>query len=273
MLRNRLITAAILIPLVVAGILLLPSDVFAVVLGLLLLLGAREMSQLAGFDSPAAQLLFMAALAAGMLAMFFVLAVQTQRPLQLAAALAWIVATVLLVARASPVTPVSGRRPGILLLGGVILLVAWCAVVTLHQRPEHGPALVLFLFVLIWTADSGAYFAGRAWGVRKLSPQVSPGKTWAGVGGAMAGALLCALLLDYLGLVTPGLPALLLLCLLVTAVSIGGDLFESLLKRQAQVKDSGSLLPGHGGALDRIDSLLAAAPVFAAGLGLLEGMA
>lgn len=270
MLRNRLITAAVLIPLVVAGTLWIPSDTFALLVGLLALLAAREMSVLAGFGHPAAQAMFVAAVAAGLFGVSLPLQLHSERALQSLAALAWIVATILLVMRRRPVEPVIGPRPGILLLCWVILVVAWCSLTTLHQRPVHGPSLVLFLFVLIWTADSGAYFAGRALGKRKLSPAVSPGKTWAGVAGAMAGALICALVLHQLELVDVALPALLLLCLLVTAVSIGGDLFESLLKRQAQVKDSGTLLPGHGGALDRVDSLLAAAPLFVAGLRLLE---
>jgi phosphatidate cytidylyltransferase len=133
--------------------------------------------------------------------------------------------------------------------------------------------LVLFLFVLIWMADSGAFFAGRAWGERKLAPAVSPGKTWTGAAGALGGAVICALVLDQLALLSLSIASLVLLCLLVTIASIGGDLFESLLKRQAGVKDSGTLLPGHGGALDRIDSLIAAAPVFTVGLGMLERLA
>ena len=144
-----------------------------------------------------------------------------------------------------------------------------CRLSQLHRSGDDGPVLVLFLFVLIWVADSGAYFAGRAFGKTKLSPFVSPGKTWAGAMGALAGAVFSAVVLITGGWAgDAALVPFVLLSLLVTAVSIGGDLWESRLKREAGVKDSGNLLPGHGGVLDRVDSLLAAAPVFAVGAGL-----
>jgi len=273
MLRNRLITAVVLIPLVVAGILLIPSDVFALLIGVFVLLGAREWARLGGARGAVQQGLFALLVGGVLAAVYFLPEPAMARPLQWLVAIAWLPLTAWLVLRRTPVEPVAGLRPGVLLAGVLVLAVAWYSIWLLHQGPEHGPALVLFLFVLIWVADSGAYFAGRAWGRRKLSPQVSPGKTWAGAGGALAGALVCALVLHQLAMVNVGVAALIGLCLLVTAVSIGGDLFESLLKRQAQLKDSGNLLPGHGGALDRIDSLLAAAPVFAVGLSLLERIA
>ncbi len=178
----------------------------------------------------------------------------------------------MLLTRRAQLARVTGVRIGNLVLGGLLLAGAWVAVVGLHRASE-GPALVLFLFVLIWLADSGAYFAGRAFGRHKLSPAVSPGKTWEGAAGGLAGALLAALVL-VLGGFAGALPlaAFVALSLLVALVSIGGDLWESRLKREAGVKDSGSLLPGHGGMLDRIDSLIAAAPVYALGVGLIRGV-
>jgi phosphatidate cytidylyltransferase len=129
---------------------------------------------------------------------------------------------------------------------------------------------VLYLLVLIWTADSGAYFAGRRWGRRKLARHVSPGKSWEGVAGALVlgggFALACGAGFGYAG---PALALFTLIGLATVAVSVLGDLFESLVKRYRDVKDSGGLLPGHGGILDRIDSLTAAAPFFAAGIALL----
>jgi phosphatidate cytidylyltransferase len=274
MLWQRVLTALVLIPLVVAGILLLDSDVLAALLGAALLLGALEMGRLANLVHAAALYGFVAAVALALwLAWQYLLPAQV-RALQWIMAVWWLLMTVALVARRSELPRVAGSRPAVLLLGGLVLVSAWLSIATLHAAGPHGPILVLFLFVLIWVADSGAFFAGRAFGRRKLSPFVSPGKTWAGAGGAALGALASVLALWASGLAgDPPLPALVVLSVLVTAVSIGGDLWESRLKREAGVKDSGKLLPGHGGMLDRIDSLLAAAPVFALGAGLIGAAA
>jgi CDP-diglyceride synthetase len=126
-------------------------------------------------------------------------------------------------------------------------------------------ALVLFLLVLIWAADVGAYFAGRAYGKNKLCPAVSPGKTLEGVYGGIALSQLVAISYVYISIQTPSVNDFLMFCFLslsVALVSVLGDLFESVLKRIAKVKDSGKLLPGHGGLLDRIDSLTSSAPIF-----------
>lgn len=155
---------------------------------------------------------------------------------------------------------------GLLVVPGTI-----AAIGLLHGAPgaEHEGALrLLFGFVIVWAADVGAYFAGRAFGSRKLAPNVSPGKTWEGVYGGLALALVIAVIGgQWLFRVQGGawLPFL-LLCVAVVMFSIVGDLGESLLKRVAGAKDSGTLLPGHGGMLDRIDSLLAALPALAIGL-------
>lgn len=136
--------------------------------------------------------------------------------------------------------------------GWVLIVPTWAAMAGFHGR---GPWLLLTFMALVWVADIAAYFTGRAFGRHKLAPAISPGKTWEGVGGAIAGVLLY-------GFVT-GLTVGGGLLILLTAVSIVGDLFESMVKREAGVKDSSSLLPGHGGILDRIDSLTAALPLAA----------
>jgi phosphatidate cytidylyltransferase len=270
MLRQRLLTALILVPLVVAGILLLDNGSLAVAVGVMILVGAWEMARLANLASRPAQSAFVGAVAVLMLLAWPLLQSSLIEPLLWMIAAWWIGTTLLLLARRSELARVNGPRVAVLLLGGIILLAAWVAIVLLHGSAPHGPRLVLFLFVLIWVADSAAYFAGRAFGRRKLSPFVSPGKTWAGALGAGIGAALSAVVLVFSGWVgSPALITLVLLCVLVTVVSIGGDLWESRLKREAGVKDSGTLLPGHGGMLDRIDSLLAAAPVFGLGAGLI----
>jgi phosphatidate cytidylyltransferase len=122
---------------------------------------------------------------------------------------------------------------------------------------------VLAALILVWVADTAAYFAGRKWGRRKLAPSISPGKTWEGAWGGLAAAVAYAIICGTFLLGTMGWPALVVAAAVLTAISIVGDLFESAAKRQAGVKDSGALLPGHGGILDRIDSATAVLPVAA----------
>ena len=158
----------------------------------------------------------------------------------------------------------------LVLVGWLILVPAWAALVGLHESPGMGVGMLATLFLLIWGADSGAYFAGRRFGTRKLASNVSPGKTWEGIGGAMLVGLIVGLAGGWwLGLDVGPMLLFMILCVITVAISIVGDLTESLFKRQAGVKDSGTLLPGHGGLLDRVDSLTAAAPVFLFGMGMI----
>jgi phosphatidate cytidylyltransferase len=146
----------------------------------------------------------------------------------------------------------------------MVVIPAGLAMVSLHFL---APMALLQLLALIWMADSAAYFTGRAFGRHKLAPGISPGKTWEGVAGAFAGTLIYAIIC---AVATPAISgalhgvswfAYLGIAVLLCALSIVGDLFESLVKRQAMVKDSGTLLPGHGGVLDRIDSITSTLPV------------
>jgi phosphatidate cytidylyltransferase len=178
-----------------------------------------------------------------------------------AAALFWLVA--------APAWLAAGWRVDsklvLVLTGWLVLLAAWVAVVQLQAR---SPSLLLATMAIVWIADTAAYFTGRAFGRRKLAPAISPGKTWEGVYGALAATAAYTLLLLWLapdvvhaGELSPrALAGWLGLVLGLTALSIVGDLFKSLLKRQRGVKDSGSILPGHGGMIDRIDALLAVLP-------------
>lgn len=272
MLRQRVLTALVLVPLVVGGILYLDTNIFSVLLAVAMLIGARELGQLALLTHVPMQFAFVAAVGLLMALAGTTLAAPYADALQWVMAAWWVLVTITLFARRRALGRIEGVRPAILFLGGLVLLTAWVAIVRLHGSGDHGPALALYLFVLIWVADSGAYFAGRAFGERKLSPYVSPGKTWMGVGGALLGAIVSAVVLALSG-IAGELPVMGLvgLSMLVTLISIGGDLWISRLKREAGVKDSGRLLPGHGGMLDRIDSLLAAAPVFTVGIMLLRG--
>lgn len=274
MLWQRLLTALLLLPLVVGSILLLKHPVFAALLGVVVALAANEMAKLCHLGGAPARLAFVVAVAMACWLTGHYLLPAHIALLQWAMTFWWLSMTVILLARHSRLPLVESMRPAILLLGGLVLVSAWLSIAALHASGPQGPALVLFLFVLTWVADSGAYFAGRAFGRRKLSPFVSPGKTWAGAGGAVLGAVASGVALSQSGLTGDSpLWALVLLSVVVTVAAIGGDLWESRLKREAGVKDSGRLLPGHGGVLDRIDSLLAAAPVFALGIGLVGAKA
>ena len=148
------------------------------------------------------------------------------------------------------------------LLGALVILPTWAAMVALHAVSIW---LMLAVMALVWVADISAYFAGRTFGKHKLAPTISPGKTWEGVAGAMVGVLIYGgIVLTFSSLRdTLSLPLFGLLLILLTAVSVMGDLFESLLKRQAGIKDSSNLLPGHGGVLDRIDALTSTLPLAA----------
>ena len=145
-----------------------------------------------------------------------------------------------------------------LIVGLVLLVPAWCALVSLKSVPPE-PWLLLATMAVPWIADIGAYFAGRQFGKRKLAPAISPGKTWEGVAGAAICMMIYAIAMNQVGGIFTALSVPVLLLLLV--LSVTGDLFESLMKRQAGIKDSSQLLPGHGGVLDRIDSQLSVLPV------------
>ncbi|MET0081492.1 MAG: phosphatidate cytidylyltransferase [Sedimenticola sp.] len=271
MLLQRVITALILIPLVITGVLYLQTPTLAALFALIVLLAAWEWAPLAGLTRFRDRLLFFITLTAGISGAYWLI----QRPtlalaLFAAGSLWWLFVTVILV-RYRPERRVFDSVFAKAILGILVLVPAWAALVSIHGFGEKGPVLLLFSMTLTWVADSGAYFAGRRWGRVKLAPHISPGKTREGVYGALAGSALWGVLLAWYAPELGPLPVLVLFCLLLCLVSVVGDLFESLLKRQAGIKDSGNILPGHGGVLDRIDSMLAVAPLFAFGLMLLGG--
>jgi phosphatidate cytidylyltransferase len=157
------------------------------------------------------------------------------------------------------------------LLGWFVLLSAWMFLVRL--RVLYGTELTMYFFALIWVADIAAYFVGKKFGNTKLAPEISPGKTMAGFYGALIAALICSALLGLIyGFPLMNASDIVLLSVLTVLISIYGDLFFSVVKRQSGVKESGSILPGHGGILDRIDSLIAAIPFFYAGIFLIYRM-
>ncbi len=267
--RTRLLTAAVMTPLAIAAILLLPTPWMVALTALLLLAALWEWFRLAGIEDTVQRLLLllvnlglMVALAwashtrhGGSAALF-----QTTVLIGL---LWWGLATLWLRAYDFGLRADTFSRMIKLLAATVAVIPAWAALALLHAETPHGPRWLLTALAIVWAADSGAYFAGSRWGRRKLSPRISPNKTLEGlIGGTIAGVLVGLGFALFAGAPFAALPAVALAALLTVAAAVIGDLFESLLKRHAGAKDSGDLLPGHGGMLDRLDSVLAALPVF-----------
>ncbi|MFQ5983147.1 MAG: phosphatidate cytidylyltransferase, partial [Woeseiaceae bacterium] len=169
----------------------------------------------------------------------------------------WLIALLWVFMFPTPIPKLAGW-----ICGALVLIPAYLAIILLYSLQ---PALLLFVLLIVWAADIGAYFTGKRFGRVKLAPSISPGKTWEGViGGLLAVAVLVLAPAHWLEI---DIAVLLPFCLAVAIISIIGDLTVSMFKRNAGVKDSGRLFPGHGGVLDRIDSITAAAPLFALGIG------
>ncbi len=269
---KRVMTAGILIPGVIAAVLFLPTTYLALCFGLITLLGGWEWTNLSGISSLSSKLFFILILSLSLWGVHELLAQAWLVEWFLYISVLWWFGVTFALTRYRQIEPAT-PGPDLLraAMGFVVLIPLWVFLVLLHSSGEDGPQTVLFLMILIWVADSGAYFAGRRWGKTKLAPVISPGKTWEGVYGAVAGALICGAVLAWIQSDVEGALLLVPVCVLTVLMSVVGDLFESLLKRRVAMKDSGNLLPGHGGVLDRIDSLTAAAPVFVLGLQFATG--
>ena len=267
MLATRIATAAVLIPLVLAALFLLPPRIFGVALLAVVVVAAYEWARLAGFSARPSLLFVVGTFLLGFALLFGPAGFVAGWPPTVvvtvcgAATLFWVWVATPWIALSWP----TGSHFALALVGWIVLIAAWLALVELQAR---SPWLVLAAMGIVWIADTAAYFAGRAFGRHKLAPQVSPGKTWEGVIGALVAVAIYAFALEpfaaragFHGPIDATTIALwILLAAALAAVSIVGDLFESMLKRRAGVKDSGHLLPGHGGVLDRTDALLAAMP-------------
>lgn len=260
MLMQRVITAVILAPLAVAGFVFLDGPWFALFVGVIVTLAAWEWARLGGETSQKGRIIYAAAVALLLAGLY-----RDAWPAQyvLLPALAWwIVATVLIMRYPKGRGLWSGSMI-CQLFGLLVLLPAWYGLVWLKAQ-EFGLWLILATMILVWGADIGAYFAGKTWGRRKLRPAVSPGKTLEGLlGGVVLTQLLTLAALMYLDWDLRSVLLGMLGALLVVLFSVVGDLTESLFKREQGLKDSSNLLPGHGGVMDRVDSLTAAIPVFA----------
>jgi len=270
-LRSRLISAAVMMPLVVFGVLALPLQLFALLLGLVLLAGAWEWGHLVPLASGALRLLYCAAVA-GLMALLWLTGLDAASSWLLPLAVAWWLVALYWLAHPDICAAAGVACTGFKLLAGILVIVpAWAALALLHDSGPDGPVLTLGLMVMVWLADSGAYFAGRRWGRNKLAPVISPGKTQEGAYGGLLASLVFAVAAG--ALYSHSLRwtlACVLASLVAILFSIAGDLLESLMKRQSGIKDSGHLIPGHGGILDRVDSLVAAAPLFLAGFRWLD---
>lgn len=258
MLGRRLLTAAILVPLALSGLFLLSNRGWGIAAGVMVGIGAVEWSRLAGWGLPG-RLTFVGAIAVALIGLLLMPSVSGPD------VAIWIVSCVFWLAVALPWLRGQWHPRGTVawaVTGACVLIPAWLAAYVLQTRPGQ----LLAVMAIVWIADTGAYFAGRQFGFRKLAPAISPGKTWEGVAGA---ALCVAVYCAALHAAAPGLlpggsfVVVIALGLGLLALSIVGDLFESWMKRLAGVKDSGSILPGHGGVLDRIDSLTASLPAAA----------
>ena len=282
MTRVRLASALVMGPLAILAILFLPTSWMAVLAAVLFMGGLWEWFRLAEVDDTLARLVLVAlnllllvalvwgshSSAGGTAAIF---------NLMIMLGVAWWIGSLLWLRNFDFGSHHEGwARTFKLLAASLAVLPAWCALVVLHAGDALGrhaggpwpiPAGHLWLLsalATVWAADTGAYFTGRTFGRHKLSPRISPNKTIEGLaGGLLLGMLAGMAFASLTGIDWRALPAVALTCLATVLASVVGDLYESLLKRHAGMKDSGDLIPGHGGILDRVDSVLAALPVFA----------
>ena len=255
MLRQRIVTALVALAVLLLVMFVLPANAAKAFIGLLVLGGAWEWSAFLGGARPFARAAYVLLLAALVLLTGLTLPLVAE-PILFASLIWWLSALVWTFRFPTPIPEVLRW-----LCGVFVLLPLFVALVTLYTA---NPVTLLFALVVVWAADVGAYFSGKRFGRVKLAPKISPGKTWEGVlGGLLVVALVTVAFaagrdLSYAVLVP--------FCMSAAALSIVGDLTVSMFKRTAGVKDSGALFPGHGGILDRIDSVSAAAPLFALGL-------
>jgi phosphatidate cytidylyltransferase len=286
MLLQRIITALILVPLVVLAVFQLHPQYFSLLLGLVTLLAAWEWTNLIGINSSFKRSLFLVSLILPMLwihfwTQFLELTAQVLdwpdvrnysgalEWLVIAPVLFWILVMILIRNAPLGLLKLEMKTGYKALIGWLVLFATWMFLSRL--RAFYDAELTLYFLILIWAADITAYFAGKKFGKTQLAPEISPGKTVQGMYGALIAGGVCAVVLsliyDFPWMVASDFA---ILSVLTVLVSIYGDLFFSVVKRQRGVKDTGSILPGHGGILDRIDSLIAAIPFFYAGIILIH---
>ncbi|PKI14704.1 phosphatidate cytidylyltransferase [Colwellia sp. 12G3] len=280
MLKQRIITALILAPAAVSAIFYLPINYFAGLLMAIIAIGAWEWARFMGLVNTIQRLSYAAVTTALIGGLWFLLPVDETwlvvsgvqheiTSLLWLSVLWWIFAALLMFFYPKSNAFWASNKFIIAIFGWLTLVPTWLAFMVLRTNNYmidefQGAQLLMYLFMLVWSADVGAYFVGKTIGKHKLMPNVSPGKTLEGFfGGVLFAAILTVVVGLSLEWSNNDFITALLVTLLITSISVLGDLTESMFKRQAGVKDSGTILPGHGGILDRIDSLTATAPVFA----------
>jgi phosphatidate cytidylyltransferase len=301
MLLQRILTALVLIPLIIGAVFYLPSNAyfsyFSVVMAVIVLIGAWEWTNLISMDKLWMKLVFLVMLIVPMIGvtlwtqflelMATLLEWQDLKEysgvieyLVFPPVLFWVLVMILIRQVPTQLLQFQPRIRYKALIGWFILLAAWMFISRLHTLYQAG--MVMYFLILIWSADIFAYFAGKKFGKEKLSPDISPGKTVEGFYGALVAGLVCGIGFNVFLKIFYGTNVeysdlhyvtsfdFVLLSVLTVLTSVYGDLFFSLVKRQKGVKDTGSILPGHGGILDRIDSAIAAAPFFYAGVYLIS---
>ncbi len=261
-LKSRITTGVVLAIVVLLAVLLLPAKLFAIFsLVALVSVGGWEWSRLVGCTNLFRDFYVAGLISVSLLAYFL----EGLTWVFIVAGVLWWGVILVLLGMYEKGSYFYKNYPWILRLSGFLVVVpAWIALVTLHK---HFPSLVVYLIFLVAAADSGAYFSGKKWGKNKLAPELSPGKTREGMMGGFVAAIIWAIICaTYFGLSASNWFYFILLSAIVALLSVSGDLFESLIKREAGQKDSGTILPGHGGILDRVDGLLAALPLFTLGI-------
>ncbi|MDG1750696.1 MAG: phosphatidate cytidylyltransferase [Thalassotalea sp.] len=280
MLKQRIITALILAPLTIAAIFYMSLENFSILIMAVMAIGAWEWGPLMGFENKRRRIAFVLTtitLISGIWYYFPLMSFwndqaqlqSTVHSILWIAVAWWLVSAALTFLYPRYSSFWSSHRSIRGVFGWLTLVPTWLAFVVLRANdydadPYQGAQLIMFLFLMVWSADVGAYFVGKAIGKHKLMPNVSPGKTMEGfIGGVIFACVLVSLAGISLGWNQQQYVLVLGVTVLITTISVLGDLNESMFKRQAGIKDSGTILPGHGGILDRIDSLTATAPIYA----------
>jgi phosphatidate cytidylyltransferase len=276
MTRTRLLAALFMTPLAIAAVLFLATPWLVALAAILFLAGLWEWFRLAEIDDTLHRSVLLVANLALMVAIVWASRSSTGFSFvlfQVATVIGvvwWLLAMLWMKHYEFASDHDTHARMFKLAAGTLAVVPAWCALALIHGEQPDGHRWLLIALLIIWAADSGAYFAGRHFGKHKLSPRISPNKTIEGLVGGLVAALVVALACaPFAGATVAQLPLVAIVVVVTVGFSVVGDLFESLLKRHVGAKDSGDLIPGHGGILDRIDSVLAALPVFALGKGLL----